>query len=90
MPNEVLLKTDKGELLLQSFPDCTGKMFDAEGCYQYCQNTDYPGLQARKLIRMAKKVGDKKEDKEWYRKKSNFIDRTKSSDSGGNLDASKN
>lgn len=51
-----VLKTNRGTRLFWTFQDSNGNLFDAEGCYQYCQEEEIKGrIQARKLINCPKR-----------------------------------
>ena len=57
-----VLKTDRGTRLFWTFQDSNGNLFDAEGCYQYCQEEETKGrIQARKLIQLSQKIHDHSE-----------------------------
>lgn len=70
-----VLRTDRGTRLFWTFQDNRGYFFDAEGCYQYCQENGAKGkIQARKLIHLSKKILDHTEPENWYRYRNNFMD----------------
>lgn len=70
-----VLKTNRGTRLFWTFQDSNGNLFDAEGCYQYCQEEEAKGrIQARKLIQLSQKIHDHSESEYWYLERNHFLD----------------
>ena len=70
-----VLKTNRGTRLFWTFQDSNGNLFDAEGCYQYCQEEEIKGrIQARKLIQLSQKIHDHSESECWYLERNHFLD----------------
>lgn len=79
MSKAVILKTDRGVMIMGAWQCSNGSWFDAEGCFKYC-NIDgksdvYNEHQAKKLSFMSAHLAFRpKHDKDWYKYRENFID----------------
>lgn len=76
MAKAVILKTSVGTRIMGALQDCSGNWFDAEGCFNYCNDNNADSKhQASKLINLSSDLGNERvEDKEWYKNRNNFID----------------
>lgn len=78
MANAVILKTNKGIKLCGSIQCSNGMVFDAQGCYNYCQSDSnrISKLQATKLMNISTSLGTECTEENWYENRNNFIDVT--------------
>lgn len=78
MAKAVILKTHKGIMLIGSWQCCNGAYWDAEGCFNYCNDTtsEYNKKhQSVKLYTNATLLGpNPKATEDWYKYRENFID----------------
>ena len=72
----VILKTDEG-VRLKGNMQCSNKAWwDAEGCFNYCQERteDMSRHQSLKLKSASTTIGHETTTDDWYRHRENFID----------------
>lgn len=79
MAKGVILLTDEGVKLMGSIQCSNGAYFDAEGCFNYCNNEKTESMnkhQAFKLKASSTSLNVRQNFKtpEWYKDRNNFID----------------
>ena len=78
MSKAVILKSDRGIKIMGSIQCSNGYIFDAEGCFRYCNehiSEHRDRLQAQKLVCACGILANEPKEKEdWYKDRANFID----------------
>lgn len=78
MAKAVILKTDRGLKIMGSIQCSNGCIFDAEGCFRYCNehiSEHRDRLQAQKLMYASGTLANEPNEKEdWYKDRENFVD----------------
>lgn len=78
MAKAVVLKTNYGVNLIGAWQCSNGSYWDAEGCFNYCNNERTESMnrhQASKLIYNSTTLAfNPKTDEDWYKHRENFID----------------
>lgn len=76
MAKAVILKTDKGVMIMGAIQSSNGAWFNADGCYKYCQEeTPWKSAhQSHKLIHNSSLIGKETTSDDWYLHRENFVD----------------
>lgn len=76
MAKGVVLKTDRGVMLMGAIQCSNGAYFDAEGCFKYCNESGtIPKHQANKLYGCSTLLSHNEfAEHNWWENKENFID----------------
>ena len=78
MAKVVILKTNKGVMMMGGWQCSNGAYWTAENCYKYCNSEDsdfFNSHQAHKLMNVATHLGFyPKAEEYWYKNRDNFVD----------------